>query len=423
MRPRWHRRLEAAATATALLLATVAGFDLPATAAHALNGHGHTSTHLRVRDRAALVLARALRASLAARGMTVLSMRPAREGGVAGYLVTWLRGSTEGHVFVDAKNGRVRPVGRRLHLKASSMSTQVQQGTPLATFLAALENTLAAQAGAPVTAQSEDNGAITVFSLNVGGQTITITVNTQAGTAQGGSATSSTPTPTIQAPAVSMQDAVTAALGTVTSLAIPSLASPYAVAATLYGWPAIQGGMASGDQSNQGDQGDQGDQGYGFGNSLFAGVPAYAVVVASAAGGRASVLESAQGATSGAGGAAAPQLLGIDTLHGDFQGSGQGAFVQPQTSLVAAVAAAVAADPGAIPLAAMFGSDGNAVWQVTLLNADGSTSQLIVDDATGQVVSGAGATSGQGAGSDQGGGSSSSDNGSGNGSGNGNSDN
>lgn len=369
--------------AGALAVAATLGAQAAPSFARGLPARGRA--HLVVRDRAALVLARALRASLRARGMTVLAMAPARVGGRRGYVVTWVRGRTEGRVFVDAASGRVHPVGRRVRMRAG---TAPVQGTALNAFLAALESTLAAQNGAPVTAQSEDNGAITVFSLDVGGQTVTVTVNTSGSSGSGAGSTGGGPT--VSAPAVSLTAAADAAVATVSSLAIPSLAQPFALSARLYGWQGL----------GTSDGGDGGDGGFGFGNALFAGVPAYAVVVASSAGGSADVLESAQPASAAGTAGASPQLLAIDTMHGDFQGQG-GAPAAPTVSLDQAVSAALGANAGAVPVdVELVDSLYGTAWRVTLVQADGSTAAVYVDASTGAVLS-----AGPGQGSDGNGGS------------------
>lgn len=342
----------------------VGGIGLPISSAHSMRGAAHAKASARIKDRTAVILADALRASLKAKGAVIVSMRRDNMGHQAGYLVTWARGRTEGRLFVNARTGRVRRMGALV-----ALSARAQTGASLPSFLASLESYIGTLAGQPVSAQTENNGALTVFTVNVSGQTITVTVNTSATSANTGGATM-----TIQAPPVSMEAATTAALGSVASLAIPTLAAPYAVSATLRGWSGLS---ASGDGSGWGDQ------------ASASATPEYQIVVASGAGGSAFVDESAQGAASTAGGSAAPELLGIDTLIGlgGDQSSIAMSAAAPAVTLDTAVTSALATDQGAIPVRARLRMDnGSAVWQVTLANQDGSYSIVSVDASTGAVL-------------------------------------
>ncbi len=387
-----HGRWVGAVAGSTLMLGLVAGMGGPTALAASGGAHARVraSARVHVRDHAAIMLAHALRRALRARGTVVMSMRAATRNGARGYVVVWARGRERGRLFVNARTGHT------VRMRAQSASA-LQAGASLSAFLSALETTLQAEAGAPVSAQTEDNGAVMVFTLNIAGQTVTVTVNTAAQ-----STTGSTSTTTIQAPAVSMETAVDAALSTAGGLGMASLASPYAVAAELSGWQTLYA------QGNGGMGGSSGDQGPGLGLDLglnlgvhlgegmqgnFGG-PAYVVMVDSSQGGQASVVESSQLASGGT----APQLLAIDARAG---GQGSTGMAAPAVTLDTAVTAAAATDSGGIPVEAGLtqGQSGMA-WQVLLLNQDGSLSEVTVDSTTGAVLGtstqGTGSQSGQG---------------------------
>lgn len=372
-----YKRWVGALAASTLMVGLVVGTG--ATQAFAASARAHTnmraSARAHVRDHAAVVLARSLRRSLAARGTVVLSMRAATDRRMHGYVVTWARGHVRGRLFVDSRTGHA------VRMRAESAATTTT-GVSLSAFLSALETTLATEAGAPVSAQSEDNGAITVFTLDVGGQTITVTVNTGAqatGTTGTTGTTTGTTTSTLQAPQVSMEAAVDAALGTASSLGTASLASPYAVAAEFSGWQQVYAGAGG----QAGDQGLGLDLGSNLSDQIQGSLsqPAYVVVVNSAQGGQAAIVESSTYGLN----ANLPSLLGI-SLSGSSDG--QAVTAAPAVNLNTAVTAAMATDSGGIPVQAALstGDSGSATWQVELVNPDGSLSQITIDATTGAVV-------------------------------------
>lgn len=384
---RWIGALAASTLTVGLAVGT------GATQAFAASARAHTnmraSARVHVHDHAAVVLARALRRSLAARGTRVVSMRAATHGRMHGYLVTWARGHVRGRLFVDSRTGHA------VRMRAESAATTTT-GVSLSAFLSALETTLAAEAGAPVTAQSEDNGAIVVFTLNVGGQTITVTVNTGAQTT-GVTSTTNTTTSTLQAPPVSMESAVNAAIGTTLALGTASFTSPYAVAAEFAGWQQVYGGAGA----QAGDQGLGLDLGSNLSDQIQGSLsqPAYVVVVNSAQGGQADVVESS---TFGSSTSNLPSLLGL-SLSG--ASDGQAMTAAPAVTLNTAVTSAMATDSGGIPVKAELstGDSANATWQVELVNPDGSLSQITIDATTGAVIGQSSQTAGdQGSSSSQG---------------------
>jgi uncharacterized membrane protein YkoI len=385
-----YGRWVGAVVGSTLMLGLVAGTGGPTALAAPGGAHARVraSARVRVRDHAAIMLAYALTRALRARGTVVLSMRAATRHGARGYVVVWARGRERGRLFVNARTGHT------VRMRAQSASA-LQAGASLSAFLSALETTLQAEAGAPVSAQTEDNGAVMVFTLNIAGQTVTVTVNTAGQSTTG-------PTTAIEAPSVSMETAVDAALSTAGGLGMASLAGPYAVAAELSGWRTLYA------QGNGGIGGNWRDQGSGlgldFGLNLgihmgegmrrnFGG-PAYVVMVDSSQGGQASVVESSQLAS----GATAPDLLAIDAHAG---GQGSTGMAAPAITLDTAVTAATATDSGGIPVEAGLSQGQNGMtWQVLLLNQDGSLSEVSVDATTGAVLGtstqGTGGPSGQG---------------------------
>lgn len=380
---------------------------MPAAFAHSVHAKGRAHVSVRVKDHTAILLAKALRASLSLSGVHIVSMHKTHLGRAKGYMVTWTRAGREGRLFVNAKTGHAFRVGGAVKVRAANTTTTTTTtGVTLSAFLTALETTLASEQGAPVSATTTNNGATTVFTLDIGGQTIAVTVDTgtqSTGTTTGTTGTTTPTTPAIPAPAVSMESAVTAALGTAASLNLPSLTGAFAISATLNGWSSPTGmwgppGWSQGRGHGHGDRGRALDNGgpAGQGGS-FAGVPTYNVVLASTAGGEAQVVESAQAAAStttstGTTGTttttttgAAPQLLGIDTLQ--VGNPGPGFVMAPAVTLDTAVTAAMATDAGAIPLSAQLTDQaGTGVWVVNLLNQTGATGQVMVNASTGQVM-------------------------------------
>lgn len=383
-----RRSLVGIAAGAALGASLVAGISAPAAFAH--GRHSHITTHARVKDATALVIARALRSAIV-HGAVIVSMRTTTLGGARGYVVTWARSGREGHLFINARTGRVHRIGAVIRARAANTTTTTT-GVTLAAFLTALETTLANEAGAPVAAQSTNNGATTVFTINIGGQSVSVTVDTAAGATTG---TTPTTPPTITPPSVSMESAVTAALGSVSGLNIAALTAPFAVSASLSGW------MVGGPQGDQGNQGD-----HGAAAALLAGGPSYDIMVEGTGGGQARVIESAGSTTSTAGATTTtgtPALLGIDTMTGPAPEGGPGGGPvagvpsAPAVTLDTALTTAMASDQTAIALHIdLTNANGTIAWDALLLNQDGSTTDVLVDATTGQVLANSQTSAGNG---------------------------
>lgn len=381
------RRLPAALAAGALIMSSgsVAVLGVPAFAHGHARTEGKVSAKARVRSRArveirdhvAVMLAKALAKTLGVKthDVAILSMSPMAIGRNKGYLVTYLKGHMEGHLFVSTDTGKVRRYGHMVKVKvraatstpasgtstSQTQSTSATAGVTLSAFLSALETTLASESGAPVTATVEDGGAVTVFTVSVSGQDISVSVDTN----QAATTTTTSSQPSFAGPSVSMETAVTTALDDLGALNIQSLANPFAVGVELGGWDGFGPGTA----------------------------PVYAVSVASAAGGSAYVLVDG---TSGA-------LLGVDTLGGPAAppAQDQGAFgLSAQAPTIAAdtaLATAMADDASGVPISAELTQSGSGpVWQVDLANANGTVTEVQVSASTGAVVGLETQTNGQG---------------------------
>lgn len=326
-----------------------------------------------IRDRMAIVLAKALARSLKSHGrdVAILAMHPMMVGRAHGYLVTYLKGHLEGHLFVNTHTGKVRDYGRMVCVRVrantstpasgtstpassttSTTSTQTTAGVTLSAFLSALETTLSTESGSPVSAVVEDGGAVTVFTVSMAGQDVTVSVDTnQAATTT--TSTASQPT-TFAGPTITMEQAVTTAMTDVGNLSIQTLSSPFVTNVELGGWDGFGPGTA----------------------------PVYAVELESAAGGSAYVLVDG---TSGS-------LLGIDTLGGaPGQEDNQDAFglmaQAPSVTAVDAITTAMSQDSAGVPVAAELRQNNSLpVWAVDLANADGTMTQVDVNASTGAVV-------------------------------------
>ncbi len=398
--------LGAVAASAVLGAALAGGVASPAAFAHGV-GHGHTQSRIKihVHDQTAVRLAHALRASLRSGGVAIVSMRKAVRGRSEGYLVTWASKGREGRLFVNARTGHVARVGHPVRLSGGTSGQTATVGVSLSAFLTALETVLASEAGAPVTAQTTNNGSTIVFTLTINSQTVTVTVNIgtpTTGTTSGSSGTGSgnAGTTTIAAPAVSMQAAIAAALNALPALNNPALTGAFAVSASLQNFGGYQGGdgqsswgQGVGSQSGAGQSGDgqslpnaadSGDSGNGGNGSqgqisgAFSptATPSYDIVLESASGMEADVVVSAMIAA----GATAPTAV-VEQL------SQQQPASAPATTLAAAIQAALTTDSGGIPVQAQLDNQSNSpVWVVELLNADGSTGQVVVDATSGQVT-------------------------------------
>jgi uncharacterized membrane protein YkoI len=409
-RPAIKVALAGGALLAAVGLAPVSGLAARAHAGHPAGVHAST----RASVKAHLAFLKRLKAALSGKGVQVVGMRAQTRGRAQGYLVQYLKGHTLHQLFINSRTGQVA------HLSARPMSPRrAPAAVSVSTFITALENVMTQLTGAPVVASVSDGGAVLTFTLTLSGQTVTVTVSTVTGqtttssgstgtsgsgsSSSGSSSSSSGTTPpgsiqnpssTFSAPPISLTAAADTALNQVENMGA-SLSGSYVIGVKLH----ADGELQVGDQVQASDQGDQGDQGNGSngtsdqGNSdqgnqgnlpnqaLVYRVDLYTPL------GNATVDVNAQ--------TGSVSQVQVPSDQGDQGNLGP---TPPAVTVDQAVTTALGQDSGGFAVRAQLdqGDNGNLVWDILLMNPDGSVTEVQVDAQSGAVISTQGGDNGQG---------------------------
>lgn len=271
----------------------------------------------------------------------LVGLAKARHGDASGLIVSYLVGHSEHRMFMDAITGKTTPLAARPAPRRAPPSMSVNS------FLTALQAALSDVAGSPISAVVQNGGTAVAFTVNVGGQSLHITVSSTSSSdvssssgSVGASASGTTSSASPSAPTVSFAAAASTALD-----ALSSAQGAYIVGASL---------------ETNGDQGQ-------------AAIWRFDVVTTA---GVAQVSVDAQAGT----------LVGLELSDdrgdlGDYSGA-------PSVDAVTAAGAASASDASGVMVEMKLDSQdgGQEFWDVQLANSDGSTTSLQVDATSGAVT-------------------------------------